>query len=78
MGLVVLGGVGSVICFAMNQLLLSIGILGALVLIDLPIYLLTPQCIVCYRCRSEFKDTPIGPAVGEWDLAIGEKYRIID
>ncbi len=54
--------------------------LGALVLlgavaVDLVLFIFVPKITVCYRCRKEFKDHPINPAHGGYDLAMGEKYR---
>jgi len=54
--------------------------LGALILlgaaiIDAILYLFVPKITVCYRCRAEFRDAPINPRHGGFELAIGEKYR---
>jgi hypothetical protein len=53
---------------------------GAIVLIaaaaiDAAMYAFVPKITVCYRCRSEFRDTPINPAHEGFELAIAEKYR---
>ncbi len=54
--------------------------LGALVLlaaalVDFALYALVPKMTVCYRCRGEFRDVPINPEHGGYELAVGEKYR---
>jgi hypothetical protein len=54
--------------------------LGALVLlaavaVDAVLYLVVPKITVCYRCRAEFRDVPVNPAHGGFELAVGEKYR---
>ena len=54
--------------------------LGALVLIaaaavDLVLYAIVPKITVCYRCRSEFRDVPLNPEHGGYELAVGEKYK---
>jgi hypothetical protein len=54
--------------------------LGALVLlaaagVDLVLYALVPKITVCYRCRAEFRDVPINPEHGGYELAVGEKYK---
>lgn len=72
---VLLAGVVAVVLFAQGQELTSISVLGIVALLDLVIYFFTGQCLVCYRCRSEFRGVPIGPEHKPWELAIGEKYR---
>ena len=54
--------------------------LGALVLlgaaaVDAVLYALVPKITVCYRCRAEFRDAPLNPQHGGYELALGEKYR---
>ena len=54
--------------------------LGALVLLaaaalDFALYAFVPKITVCYRCRTEFRDVPLNPEHGGYELAIGEKYR---
>jgi hypothetical protein len=54
--------------------------LGAIVLIvaavvDAALYWFVPRITVCYRCRGEFRDVPINPDHGGYELAVGEKYR---
>lgn len=50
-------------------------LLAAAAVIDAIIYFFVGKCLVCYRCRSEFRDTPIRPDHAGWELATGEKYR---
>ena len=54
--------------------------LGALVLLaaaafDFALYAFVPRITVCYRCRTAFRDVPLNPEHGGYELAIGEKYR---
>jgi hypothetical protein len=54
--------------------------LGALVLlaaaaVDFALYAFVPKITVCYRCRAEFRDVPLNPEHGGYELSIGEKYR---
>ncbi len=54
--------------------------LGALVLlaavvVDLVLYAIVPKITVCYRCRAEFRNVPLNPEHGGYELAVGEKYR---
>lgn len=73
--LVVLAAVAATVLFALNLLLWSLAVLGAMAMIDLVIYCFTGRCLVCYRCRSEFRGLPISKGHPGWDLATGEKYR---
>ena len=54
--------------------------LGALVLLaaavaDFVLYVIVPKITVCYRCRAEFRDVPLNPEHGGYELAVGEKYK---
>ena len=73
--LVVVVGLASIGFFARGELLWALGVLVALVMVDLAIYHLVPQMTVCYRCRAEFRDVPTNPAHAGFDLATAEKYR---
>lgn len=77
LGLVLTAGIASVILFAMDLTVISIAVLGLAVVIDALLYRFVGKCLVCYRCRTEFRDTPIDERHEPWDLAIGEKYRPI-
>jgi hypothetical protein len=39
------------------------------------LYTLVPKITVCYRCRTEFRNVPLNPEHGGYELAVGEKYR---
>lgn len=73
--LVVAAAIASVILFARGQALWAMGVLLVAVGIDRIAYVFTKECLVCYRCRSEFRDLTIDSSHEPWDLAIGEKYR---
>jgi ribosomal protein S14 len=75
LALVILAAGASVVLFALGQVALSIGVLLAAVVVDQIIGRFTSACVVCYRCRSEFRDLEISPEIEPWNLAIGEKYR---
>jgi membrane protein YdbS with pleckstrin-like domain len=76
MVLVVIAGVASVVLFAMGRVLPAIGVLAAVVALDFVVLIFVRRCLVCYRCRSEFRDVKIGTGHGGYDLAVGEKYRV--
>ncbi len=73
--LVVLVAVIAVALFAADQVVLAVGVLIAVALLDCVIYFFTGKCLVCYRCRSEFRQLPIRHSHRGWELATGEKYR---
>jgi len=61
--------------FAVDLFFWAFGLMAAIVVLDVIIFFFTGRCLVCYRCRSEFRDLPIRKDHPGWDLAIGEKYR---
>lgn len=65
----------ALVLFGSGRVAWGFGVLAAVAGVDAAIYALVPRCLVCYRCRSEFRDIPIPPGQGGWDLATGEKYR---
>ena len=73
--IVAMGAVISVVVFGFGYVWQSLAVLGLIALVDAIIYLFSAQCLVCYRCRSEFRDLPIRKDQATWDLATGEKYR---
>jgi len=75
LALVIAAAAVSVIFFAFDHLLASMGVLAAAVVADSLIFSLTPKCVVCYRCRTEYHGLDIAPSIEPWELAIGEKYR---
>lgn len=72
---VVLAVVVSVALFGAGQVWASLGVLAAMVVLDAAIFIFTGRTLVCYRCRSEFRNLPIRRDHPQWDLSIGEKYR---
>ena len=77
LSLVIIAGLVSIIFFAYDRVLISMGVLASAVILDSLIYYFTPRCVVCYRCRTEYHEAPVSPSVEPWDLSIGEKYRPI-
>lgn len=72
---VVLAAVISLVLYGVGNTLLAVCVLGAMVVVDLVIFFFTSRCLVCYRCRSEYRHLPIPKDQPGWNLAIGEKYR---
>jgi len=54
---------------------LGVWVLIGAAAVDAVLYALVPKVTVCYRCRHEFRDVPINPEHGGFELAVGEKYR---
>lgn len=73
--IVVAAAVSATALFGANEVIWGLVLLGLVVLIDAIIYLFAGRCLVCYRCRTEFRDTPIKNDHPTWELATGEKYR---
>ena len=73
--IVLVAAAAAMALFGMEQVIAAVSVLAAVVLIDAVIFFFTGKCLVCYRCRSEFRDLPIRPRHPGWELAVGEKYR---
>jgi hypothetical protein len=74
MAMVVVAAVVALGLFASGNGLWAFAVLGAMAVVDACVYLLTGKLLVCYRCRSEFRDTPVS-GHEPYELATGEKYR---
>ena len=75
--IVILAALIAVVCWAMGQTAIAFLVLAGTVVLDGLILLFTKKCLVCYRCRSEFRNAWIAPDQAGWDLSIGEKYRMV-
>ena len=78
LAIVIVAGLAAAGLFGLGRVWLGLGVLAGVAGVDAVIAFFVKRCLVCYRCRSEFRDTPIGPNHESWDLAIGEKYRFVD
>ena len=67
----------SMLVLAANPRTFYIGVmvLGLAVVVDAALYLLVGKVTVCYRCRGEFREVPVNPEQGGFELAVAEKYR---
>lgn len=72
---VVVAAVASLVLFAVRQMWLAFAVLAALVVVDVVLGFVVGRCVVCYRCRAEYRDLPIDRRYRPWNLATGEKYR---
>jgi len=53
--------------------------LGVAALVDLLLYRLSGQVVICYRipCKAHIRGVPAGPKVGAFDLSIHDYYRML-
>ncbi|RMG38321.1 MAG: hypothetical protein D6725_07490 [Planctomycetota bacterium] len=72
---VVVGAVLSTIAWAYVRPLWAIGILMAFALVDLLLFVLMPDVLVCYRCRSRHRPGRIAEHFGQFNLETAERYR---
>jgi hypothetical protein len=63
------------VLFVVRRVVLAFAVLAVVALVDFLAFALTGRRLVCYACRSEFRDLPIRKDHPAWDLAVGEKYR---
>jgi len=75
LALVLIAIIACVVLLIEGQVLWAMGVLLGTVVIDRIVYVFTRECLVCYRCRSEFRDVKVDKSHASWDLSIGEKYR---
>jgi hypothetical protein len=75
LAIVVLGAAAAVVMFAIGYVIWGFAVMGSVALADLLISPFVKRCVVCYRCRSEFRNLKIPRNHPAWDLATGEKYR---
>ena len=76
--IVVFAAVVALVLFGTRQVTLGFVVLGLVALIDAVIFVFAGRCLVCYRCRSEYRGLPIRSGHPGWELATGEKYRWSD
>lgn len=73
--IVVIGFILSSVAWADYHYPLSIGILMATAAIDLCLFYVVGNVLVCYRCLGEYRGFDRRPDQQAFDLAIGERYR---
>jgi hypothetical protein len=74
-GLVALGIVGSSVAWAYSHLLLTFGILFATALIDVVLYVIVPNALMCYRCSAQYRGLSGLDEHGAFNLETHERYR---
>ena len=74
--IVILAATLAMVLFGMREVRWGFGVLGTVALIDSVIFFFAGRCLVCYRCRSEFRNLKIPRDHPKWELATGEKYPV--
>ncbi len=73
-GIVTVGIVGSCITWAMSEITLTFAILFATALIDVVLYLIVPDALMCYRCGAMYRQSE-GTGHEPFNLETHERYR---
>ncbi len=73
--LVAAGIVGSSICWAYSQLYWTYGVLFATALLDVILYAIVPNALMCYRCHAEYRGVAGLETHEAFNLETHERYR---
>jgi hypothetical protein len=73
--LVAIGIVGSCITWAYSLLVPTFAILFATALIDVILYLIVPDALMCYRCGAQYRTADGLERHGAFNLETHERYR---
>jgi hypothetical protein len=74
-GIVVLGIVGSSIAWAYTYTFATFAILFATALVDVLLYLIVPDALMCYRCGATYRSAKGMDRHGAFNLETHERYR---
>jgi hypothetical protein len=77
-GLVALGVVGSSIAWYYTSLLWTFGILFGTALVDVLLYALVGNALMCYRCGAHYRGVAQMHTHGQFNLETHEKHRQIE
>jgi hypothetical protein len=73
--MVALAAVASSIAWAYHRPVLALGILAGFGLLDMALFWLMPDALVCYRCRARHHVGTAGETFSAYDHERGERYR---
>lgn len=65
----------STIAWGYYRPLLAIGILMGFALVDLVLFLVMRDVLVCYRCGARHRQVPLDESIGPFNLETAERYR---
>jgi len=74
-GIVVAGFAASCVTWGMGMLLPTYAILFATALVDVVLYVLMPECLVCYRCGARYRGDGVCEHAEGFDLETHERHR---
>jgi hypothetical protein len=73
--IVVLGFAASCVTWAYSRPIWTYAILFATALIDVALYVLMPNAVMCYHCGAQYRGLPNSERYEGFDLATHERYR---
>jgi len=73
--IVIAGFVGSCVAWYFYLFWVAFGILFATAALDIALFLIVGESLVCYRCRTEYRDAPQVQAHGTFVLETHERQR---
>ncbi len=73
--IVVAGFAASCVTWGMRLLVPTFAILFATALADVVLYLLMPECLVCYRCNARYRGDGVSDGAAGFDLETHERHR---
>jgi hypothetical protein len=73
--LVTIGLVASCVAWAYSQLYLTFAILFGTALVDVVLYLVVPNALMCYRCGAMYRGAAGIDGHGSFDLETHERHR---
>jgi hypothetical protein len=74
-GLVMVGVVGSSICWGFGWPIVTFAILFATALLDVILYMIVPNALMCYRCGAQYRQVVGLDEHGAFDLEVHERHR---
>ncbi len=73
--MVALGAILSSIAWYFHRPIAALSILAGFGLLDMILYQVMPDALVCYRCRSRHHVAEADDAFSAYDHELGERYR---
>lgn len=73
--IVMLGIVGSSVAWGFGMLIATFAVLFVTALIDVVLYLVVPDALMCYRCGAQYRLAPGMARHGAFNLETHERYR---
>lgn len=73
--MVITGAVLSTIAWYYREPVWAIGILMGFALIDMILFVVMPDVLVCYRCQSRYTGFDDAGPTGHFNLETAERYR---